>query len=252
MAVPRSKISWTDFSGGDANFVIGCDPISEGCDHCFARAWAKRWGRDFSVKVYRDKLDRLAHWKPSPPERGHYKRGPGSRPMCFLVDMGDLFHPEVSDDVILQVQLMTEVCTDVDWQILTKQHKRLDEFSHYAWPENAWIGVTVESQRYVLCRMNSLQHVLYPKVKFVSVEPMLGPVDLSVWLSDPTLNWVVCGGESGPNRRPFDKAWARGLRDQCREAGVPFFFKQGSALRPGEDDRLDGLEVKEWPLRGGQ
>ena len=249
MSPRHSNIGWTDFSGGDANFVIGCTPVSEGCTNCYARRWAQRWGRDFGVRTYPGKVARLATWQPKPPpEVGHYKRGPGSRPMCFLVDMGDLFHEDVPNAFISRVLLRLMRRPDIDWQILTKRPARLAEWlSRLTTIEHIWAGVTVESQRWVNRRIYYLEHIR-PGVRFVSVEPMLGPVDLTPWLGD--LDWVICGGESGPNRRPFDKAWARGLCDQCHEAGVPFFFKQGSALRPGEDDLLDGERIKEWPREG--
>ncbi|MDD5059433.1 MAG: DUF5131 family protein [Sideroxydans sp.] len=291
MAAPhRSAIGWTDYSGGDANFVTGCTPVSAGCANCYARAIYERFGRDFArVEWHPDKLKRLHRWKPRPP----WKR---ERPMCFVVDTGDLFHEDVPFEFIEAAFALMLERADVDWQVLTKRPRRMqmfldqnlrsDVFKHWPFP-NVWLGVTAENQATADERIPVLLQVP-AAVHFVSVEPMLEPVDLRPYLTfwhlsratgetfyptvaDPNtpedwhgipfrihqrrevVNWAICGGESGPNRRRFDVQWAVDLYYQCHEAGIPYWYKQGSALRPGRDAELPGFGiVQEWPEARGE
>ena len=267
MAAPhRSTISWTDYSGGDANFATGCTPVSEGCARCYARAIYERFGKDFGeVRLNDQALMRLGHWKPKPP----WKR---ERPMCFVCDTGDLFHDDVPFEFIGRAMNTFFSKPEIDWQILTKRPARMLEF--FGWygqqsiretgiyaffdpfgpgaltkgsgiPRNIWIGVSVENQARADERIPLLLQSL-AEVRFVSVEPMLERIDLSAYL--PRLSWVIAGAESGPNRRPFDVAWAGDLYEQCREAGVAFFGKQASGLKPGVPLELPGYGVvQEWP-----
>ena len=278
-----SAISWTDHSGGNLNFVIGCSPVSPGCVNCYARAWADRYRQgEFWVESYPEKLDNLRRMQF--PEFSP-KRGAPHRPMAFVVDMGDLFHNEIPDDFIAQAfQVMAER-EDVLWQVLTKRARRMRTLLSFwasvsTYPAegvpNVWLGVSAETQARADERIPLLLETP-AAVRWVSVEPMLGPVDLDNYLRGwftgvdtkvvgedeygspilepaqaqvqcPSLDWVVCGGESGPSRRPFVPAWAIDLYKQCRAAGVPYFYKQGSALQPGQDDELPGIgKIKEWP-----
>ena len=262
----ESKIGWTDFSGGIWNIVTGCTPASEGCEHCYARAIYERFGRDFAkVQTHADKL---AQWSEAKLPPYSPKRGEPHRPMVFVVDTGDLFHLLVPDGVISRAIRTMAARDDVTWQVLTKRPRLMREFVKVfqPWPQNIWLGVTVENQRRADERIPILLDTP-AAVRFVSVEPMLAPVDLrerlGAWAKGDAfrddlgqqhhhairgLDWVICGAESGPHRRPFDVAWALDLYEQCREAQVPFFYKQGSALWPGQDDALPGVgQVKEWP-----
>jgi protein gp37 len=236
--VRRSSISWTDFSGGDLNFVIGCTPASEGCEHCYARALIEeRGGRDFSrVTVYPRKLAALAR-ADFRTDGVPFRRGPGSRPLAFAVDLGDLLHPEVPEAFVRQAFAVMAGRSDVDFQVLTKRPRPLP----FPVPGNVWLGVSVENERH-LDRLEVLRGIP-AAVRFVSFEPLLGPVrpDLA------GISWVIVGGESGEGRRAFDKRWALELRDQCAASGVAFFFKQGSGLWPGADDLLDGVKCKAFP-----
>jgi protein gp37 len=254
----RSAIAWTDYSGGDANFVKGCTPVSEGCANCYARAIYERFGREFgNVQVSFEALDRLARWKPRPPwKRMDSTRAYTERPMVFVCDTGDLFHDDVPAVFIEQAMDMMRGRSDVDWQVLTKRPLRMLQWwaqSPGYLPDNIWLGVSIENQARADTRVPLLLQVP-AAVRFVSVEPMLGPVDLRRWLrglngtQEPRVHLVICGAESGPNRREFDVQWALDLYHQCREAGVPFFYKQGSALRPGCNAHLPGYGVvQEWP-----
>lgn len=296
----RSAIAWCDFSSGDLNFTSGCTPLSRGCAHCYARRIYERFGRDHSiVTCHPDKLARLA--KARFPQDGN-KRGPHTKPMCFVCDTGDLFHKDVPDAFIAEALDVMALREDVIWQLLTKRperflhilwwmgeawpgdspHNLLSETSPGGVPDNIWFGVSVEDQATADERIPYLLETP-AAVRFVSIEPCLAPVDLTEYLpytlytcqrcgeefaegetdhngrhaycggeGDPQgntagLDWVICGFESGPDRRPGDPAWARGIYEQCQAAGVPFFGKQDSDLRPGKPLLIDGREVHEWP-----
>lgn len=268
MAVPRSKISYCDYSGGDLNFVVGCTPASEGCTHCYARALLSRFGKDpDEVRLYRSKLKALQSWQP----RGPWKR---ERPLAFAVDMADLFHPDVPFRFIDEAIWTMNQRRDVDWLILTKRPERMLEWWHQTdeyLGGNLLLGVTAENQERADERIPLLLR-MPATVRWVSVEPMLGPVDLThiragngaiidalagdvkaadgeIYASCPgSLDWVIAGGESGPNRRAFEAQWAVDLYYQCAEADVAYWYKQGSAFRPGQDAELPGFGVvQEWP-----
>jgi protein gp37 len=142
--------------------------------------------------------------------------------------MSDLFHSEVPGEYITRV---VEVMRQASWhtfQVLTKRAERLERLSrHIDWPSNVWIGVSVESATYY-GRIRHLQRV-GAAVRFLSCEPLLSPLPQ---LPLGGIDWVIAGGESGPGARPMDPRWARDVRDQCRHAGVPFFFKQWGAWAP--------------------
>ncbi len=260
----RSAISWTDFSGGDANFVIGCTPVSEGCWHCYAHGWAVRNGRDFAqVCIYPDKLARLSKW--NAPQDGN-RRGPHSKPMVFVCDLADLFHIRVPEGFAAQAFDMFLSRPDITWQVLTKRPERmrhvvagwLAQHAMRQVPAHIWLGVTAENQKRAAERLPVLLSIP-AAVRFVSVEPMLEAVALRphddfsdyghgrAWLRSDGISWIVCGAESGPSCRPFNVGWAQNLHEQCQAAGTAFFFKQGSAARPGLNCLLDGQEVKQWP-----
>ena len=268
-----SSISWTDYSSNDLNFITGCTPVSAGCQNCYARAIYERFGKDHSkVEIHPDKLARLATMRfheHSP------KRGAPHTPLAFVVDTGDLFHEDVPASVIVAALEVMASRTDVIWQVLTKRPERFQPVLYGAeggwylggndyWP-NIHLGVTVENQAMADERIPLLLDTP-AAVHWISVEPMLGPVDMRQvvmqdgdhlgptmhnWGCDTGLDWVVCGGESGPNRRPFDVAWALNLYEQCAAARVPYWYKQGSALKPGQAAVLPGYGVvQEWPEEG--
>ena len=151
--------------------------------------------------------------------------------------MSDLFHPEVSLDFIKRV---FSVMVEAGWhqfQVLTKRAGRREECAgQLPWPDNVWIGVSIENSRFA-GRLDCLRRVP-ANVKFVSMEPLLGPIpDLNL----EGIDWVIVGGESGPGARPVEVDWVRGIREQCKSAGVPFFFKQWGGTRKKKAGRtLDG------------
>jgi protein gp37 len=277
--VNPSSISWTDYSGGDLNFVAGCTPVSAGCANCYARAIYDRFGKDHSVvETHPDKLARLATMRLGKPvylndgrvEYVSHKRE-GHQPMAFVCDTGDLFHEEVPEEFIVEALDVMYYRRDVTWQLLTKRADRMHEIislgvgntnGEWGLGSNIWLGVTVENQRAADERIPLLLDTP-AAVRWVSVEPMLAPIDMcKVIMQDgdhlgPTmynygceagLDWVVCGAESGHHRRPFDVQWALDLYRQCEAAGVPFFGKQSSGLRPGAPLELPGVGVvQQWP-----
>lgn len=241
-----SAIEWTEVTW---NPTTGCDRTSPGCDKCYALTLARRLkamgqpkyqrdgdprtsGPGFGLSVHADVLDAPRSW-----------RTPRT---VFVNSMSDLFHPEVPDEFILQV---FEVMADTPlhtYQVLTKRAKRLSTLARkLPWPSNVWMGVSVESQRYVF-RVDHLRRVP-ASVRFLSVEPLLGPVHLDL----RGIGWVIAGGESGPGARPVHPGWVRSIRDQCTAQDVPFFFKQWGGRTPKANGRLlDGRIWSEYPDRG--
>jgi protein gp37 len=163
----------------------------------------------------------------------------------FVNSMSDLFHEDVPLSFILEVFDVMRQASWHDFQILTKRSARLLELSpELEWPRNVWMGVSVENSDYTF----RIQHLRLTRAstKFLSLEPLLGPLpdlDLS------GIDWVIVGGESGPRARPIDKTWVVDIRDQCQQAGVPFFFKQWGGVKKRKAGRLlDGRTWDELPI----
>jgi protein gp37 len=242
----KSSIEWTDATW---NPTTGCDRVSPGCDHCYALTLAKRLkamgqpkyqcdgdprtsGPGFALAVHEDALDVPRKWKS--PRR------------VFVNSMSDLFHPQVPDYFITRVFAVMADTPRHEYQVLTKRPKRAAALaSSLPWPTNVWLGTSIETNRYV-GRADDLRNVP-SAVRFLSCEPLLGPLhDLN--LSD--LDWVIVGGESGPNARPMQEEWVTDLRDRCLAAGLPFFFKQWGGHTPKAGGRiLDGRTWDEMPDR---
>lgn len=237
----HTNISWTDSTW---NCWQGCRKVSPGCQHCYAEALVEnRMGRSFR-DVRRSQAATF-----NAPLR--WKRGR----RIFTCSISDFFIEEADGwrDDAWEVIRRTPQHT---YQILTKRPERIldhlpgDWDHNHGWP-HVWLGTSVETQRYADLRVPQLLKVP-AKIHFLSCEPLLGPLDLRPFLIsappdvDP-VGWVIVGGESGPNFRVMDLDWARRIHGQCETAGVPFFFKQRSALRPESDPRLDGRDWKEMP-----
>lgn len=234
----HSGIEWTDATW---NPVTGCTKVSPGCAHCYAERLAlrlramgnPRYRDGFAVTLHPDQLTLPLRW-----------RGPRR---IFVNSMSDLFHEAVPEDYIRRVfDVMVEGRRHV-FQVLTKRSERLAALAgRLPWPENVWQGVSVESARYTW-RIDHLRNVP-ASVRFLSVEPLIGPIPT---LRLDGIDWVIVGGESGGGRRPIDPAWVRAIRDQCLEAGVPFFFKQWGGRTPKAGGRLlDGRTWDQVPVRG--
>ena len=217
----KTSIEWSEVSW---NPVTGCSKVSPGCAHCYAETIAERFrgtpdhpyeqGFDFQLRPNR--LRDPYGWK-------------GNR-LVFVNSMSDLFHEDIPLPFLRQVFAAMVATPQHTYQVLTKRSERLAVLAgHLDWAPNIWMGVSVESQRWT-ARLDDLRQVP-AAVRFVSVEPLLGPVDLADWLG--WLDWVIVGGESGAGAREMNPAWARALRDQCDARAVPFFFKQWGAWKAG-------------------
>lgn len=246
----HSTISWTDATW---NPVVGCTRVSPGCDHCYAFAlhdkrhasWRQgRWPtapaqyhRPFSqVQLLPDRLSQPVKWRA--PRR------------IFVNALSDLFHGDVPDDFIGQVFHVMAMTSRHTYQILTKRPERMRDWTRAYQPDplpNVWLGVSAENQFRAETRIPLLLDTP-AAIRFISAEPLLGPIDLRLWLA--RLDWIIAGGESGPRFRTMDPAWARSLRDQSESTGVAFFYKQGSARFPSRETTLDGREWHEFPEVG--
>lgn len=261
----KTKIEWATHTW---NPITGCTPVSEGCQNCYAARMSKRLaGRygypednPFRVTFHPERLEEPLHWrKPR---------------MVFVCSMGDLFHEDVPFDFICKVWNVMRYARNHTFMLLTKHPKRMlewfqavQEWSEYGqgsymifgggkpksyggdgiivgkakrWPlPNVWLGVTAENQQRADERIPILLQIPAAK-RFVSVEPMLGPIDLiqsaGIEITDVgtfgLIDWCIVGGETGPGARPMHPDWARSLRDQCQEAWVPFFFKNWGEWAP--------------------
>lgn len=298
-----TKIEWTDEVW---NPVTGCSKVSEGCKNCYAERFSHRFGwtkkpwtvgnAEENVKLHPERLEQPLRWRK--PRK------------IFVNSMSDLFHEQVPFEFIDKVFAVMALSPKHTFQILTKRPKRMleyfksvDERARYftalpnrsvdyesgricellrnstpgtppidrKWPlSNVWIGVSVENQKVADERIPLLLQTP-ATIRFLSLEPLLGPIDLSgykpfdgeCFCQDKTVgckprlandcpesavDWVIVGGESGPRARPMHPDWVRSLRDQCQQAGVPFFFKQwGGKKKAGR--LLDGEEWNELPRR---
>ena len=287
--VMPSKIEWTNETW---NPTTGCTKVSPGCAHCYAESLTKRyagapgWPAEFkpwtpgnaaeNVVLHPDRLDAPLRWK--------------TPRMVFVDSMSDLFHENIPDDYIDKVFAVMALTPQHTYQVLTKRPERMREYMHIeaqaglrveelldqrwaekndkpirlspmqteAWPlPNVWLGVTVENQHWADVRIPILLDTP-AAVRFVSAEPLLGPVDLEHYLhaswgpnEDERLDWVIVGGESGPKHRLFNPEWARSIVMQCSEGwyDVACFVKQLGGLRPGNklEDLPPDLRVREFP-----
>ena len=237
----KSSIEWTDATW---NPVRGCTKISPGCKHCYARTFAERfrgvaghpYERGFDLRLVPEKLFEPLKWKK--PRK------------VFVNSMSDLFHPSVPDAYIIQV---CEVMLEADWhtfQVLTKRSERMSKLlnTKLAFASNykhIWGGTSVEDKLYGIPRIAHLRDA-NAAVRFLSVEPLLEDLG-KVYLDG--IHWVIVGGESGVGARPMNAEWVKSLKQQCSDAGVPFFFKQWGGIRKGEAGRsLDGVTYNALPI----
>ncbi len=226
-----SSIEWTEATW---NPVTGCTKISPGCKHCYAERMAERlqamgqpnYKNGFELTLQPQMLELPLCWR--------------TPQTIFVNSMSDLFHDEVP---LAYIQRAFDVMRRAHWhrfQVLTKRAARLAELdAKIEWASNIWMGVSVESAKYVE-RIDDLRSTR-AAVRFLSLEPLLEPLPS---LELRGIHWVIVGGESGPKARPMDAAWVIDLRDQCRRARVPFFFKQWGGRNKKRAGRL--LEGRTW------
>lgn len=253
----RTAIAWT---GATFNPWIGCEAVSPGCQHCYAETFAKRIGRDFATRTRTS----AANWRQ--PLLWNKKAEAARTPLrVFCASMADVFDNQVPEDWRVDLFNLIAATPWLRWQLLTK---RIANARAYRLPDNVWLGITVVNQDEIDRDIPKLLEI-HATTRFLSIEPQLGPISFEgCWVphDNPAihenwleaLDWVICGGESGPLARPFNLDWARSLRDECHAVGVPFFMKQlgrkpqySIAGREPHDlwllDRA-GANPAEWPL----
>ena len=231
----KSSIEWTESTW---NPLTGCTKVSPGCKHCYAERMAMRlqamgqpnYVNGFRLTLHEEVLELPLRWK--------------KPQMIFVNSMSDLFHKDVP---LPFIQATFDVMRRADWhsfQVLTKRSSRLLELDPLLdWPENVWMGVSVENSAYTR-RIDDLR-ATHARIKFLSLEPLLGPLP---GLDLRNIDWAIVGGESGPGARPMDKKWVVDIRRQCRRAKVPFFFKQWGGVHKSKAGReLDGRTWDELP-----
>jgi protein gp37 len=316
----KTGIEWTQSDDGTPgatwNPVTGCDDVSPGCQHCYARTFAERWRgtpghhfeRGFDVVLRPERLDQPLRW--NRPRR------------IFVNSMSDLFHKDVPDEYIARVFAVMAMASQHTFMVLTKRHARMrsflqddcrcgkghvpgihlrsamdwagtphsptyvpgvvghDVYHCRQWPlPNVWLGVSAEDQHWADIRIPALLDTP-AAVRFVSAEPLLGPINLGAWLGQMwkcrgcggingqrtgsahcfhcgtrnwplpvlALDWLICGGESGPGARPMEAEWARSIVSQCRDEFVPVFMKQlGSVLGKQLGAGSKGGDMSAWP-----
>ena len=258
----ETKIEWSQSTW---NPITGCSRVSKGCEHCYAETLAAgrlrhhpsragltdyhgRWNGE--VRFNEEWLDQPRHW--------HKPR------RIFVCAHSDLFHENVPDEWINRVFVVMAQTPQHVFQLLTKRPERMRDYIikspafniWYGWwpPQNVWLGTSVEDC--VTAHERILPLLKTPAaVRWISAEPLLAPIDISpyfrrnlpgdasTWQQPTGLDWVVCGGESGPGYRPMEPRWARCMSDQCETAGVPFFMKQMAGKKPIPADLL----IRQYP-----
>ncbi len=231
----NSSIEWTDTTW---NPLTGCTKISPGCKHCYAERMSRRlkamgvanYADGFKLTLHEHMLNQPLGWKA--PRR------------VFVNSMSDLFHKDVPDEFIQRVFAVMREASQHRFQVLTKRSHRVAELSSaIEWPSNVWMGVSVENAQFTV-RIDHLRQT-GAAVKFLSVEPLLGPIPS---LDLTGIDWVIVGGESGPGARPMKQEWVTEIRDQCTKAEVAFFFKQWGGVNKSKTGReLDGQTWDEMP-----
>jgi protein gp37 len=237
----NSLIEWTEATW---NPVTGCSKVSLGCKFCYAERFAKRlqqmgnkrYKNGFKITLHHDLIEQPKRWrKPS---------------IVFVNSMSDLFHEKIPIQFIQQVFKTMNECYWHQFQILTKRSERLVKISSSLnWTKNIWIGVSIENQNYV-SRIHDLKKVP-AKIRFVSLEPLLGPIR-EINLNN--IQWVIAGGESGPNARSMKPEWVEEILEKCEKNNIPFFFKQWGGIQKWKNGRkfngkiYDNMPVSNKPI----
>ncbi len=236
----KTKISWTD---NTFNPWIGCTKVSSGCANCYAEyAQAIRYKRVVWGKGQPRKKTGTPQWKAVEKWNDEAQQN-GTRTKVFCASLADVFDREVADEWRDEVFDLIGETPHLDWQLLTKRPDKAVEYAAKTnWPANAWIGTTVENQNEVW-RAELIKQIP-AAVRFLSMEPLLSQVTVDL----TGIDWVIVGGESGPDCRSVQKPWVEDIKVQCDNAKVPFFFKQWGGVRPDSNGHLlDGVEHHNFP-----
>lgn len=257
-----SKIAWTHHT---FNCWWGCVRVSEACRYCYAETWAKRtghdvWGPSGSRRFFSEK-----HWN-GPVNWNNKAEKAGERYRVFCASMCDVFeklpddHPDAEEMEKARVKLwkLIEKTKNLDWLLLTKRPENIMKMIPAEWqdklPDNVWAGTTAEDQETADERCEYLAKVP-AKIRFLSCEPLLGPIKLT----NDKINWIIVGGESGGSARDMLVEWVKDIQSQCKESSTPFFMKQmgtvwaknNGLVWPNKADSLDSLpqelQVREFP-----
>lgn len=230
-----SSIEWTEATW---NPTTGCDKISAGCKYCYAEVMARRlqamgqkkYANRFELTIHEDELGRPYNWK-----KGR---------VVFVNSMSDLFHKDVPLSFIMKVFKVMNECPQHTFQVLTKRADILHKYSPFLnWTPNIWMGVSVEKSNFFE-RIDHLRET-GAAIKFLSLEPLLGPLQS---MNLKKIDWVIVGGESGFKPRPMKLEWVMDIQEQCKNASVPFFFKQwGGKNKKAAGRELNGRTYDEMP-----
>lgn len=252
----QTNIGWTDHT---FNPWWGCEKVSPGCKNCYAEALSKRWGHE--------------NWGPNAPRRKlseDYWNQPlkwniealktGKRPLVFCGSMCDVFEDRpIPNEERRLLWSLIRITPHLTWQLLTKRPENIERFLPPDWGDgypNVWLGTSVENQ---VCADNRIPNFrdIPASVRFLSLEPLLGPIDLKFscfngidsFGSMPGINWVIVGGESGPGHRSCDLKWIADITQDCGRAGVPVFIKQDSGPKPGKQGAIGDAywALKQFP-----
>ena len=233
----QSSIEWTEMTW---NPTTGCDKLTAGCKFCYAEVMTRRlkamgvekYQNGFKLTMHEDELDTPKNWK---------------KPrIVFVNSMSDMFHKDVKIEFIQKVFKVMRDNSQHVYQVLTKRADLLryyDSEDLLEWRHNIWMGVSIENAK-VLNRLDLLRQTK-AKIKFLSCEPLLGPLPN---MNLAGIDWVIVGGESGPRPRPMKEEWVLDIKDQCEKAGVSFFFKQWGGTNKKKAGRLlNGRTYSEMP-----
>jgi protein gp37 len=274
----ETAIEWTDHT---FNPWIGCTKVSDGCKNCYAEAQDRRWRREprWGPKAARERTSE-SYWK-QPARWDRDAKAAGVRRRVFCASLADVFddHPSIQQEWRHDLFEQIEATPNLDWLLLTKRPEKIEREWPWNWTQdplpNVWLGTTVEDQEQADLRIPQLL-ATPAAVRFLSVEPQLGPIHLTFpsagcvecgvtetrcdedgccvtcgldvpAATEPSIDWVICGGESGRGARPFNVEWARSLRRQCAAAGVAFFMKQLGAAASDEVNGLAGAALRVHP-----
>jgi protein gp37 len=237
--MPTSKISWTDESWNP--YTWNCNKVSPGCKNCYAMTHSQQYpqnsagGQFLGAPLLREKaFDELRLTK--------------AGTVLFVNTHSDTFHEKVSFGWVKRIFTHMNQRPDLIFLLLTKRPEiALQHAPNLLWTDNIWLGTSIESQDYYYPRLKPL-YAIPAKHKFISFEPLLGAV-IPIDSTADYIDWVITGGESGEQRRPFGKQWASDIQQWCARHSIPFYYKQGSSLFPDQDRELNGREYRERPAQ---